>query len=396
MNWLVKIMIALICVYNANVFASEIAPVTHHVVLSVTMDKSSLPNQVDIFNNIFGGQTTPGSPGDSGMLNQNRWNSLTCLSKSTPTNGKCPTNPYWGNGITSPAKSNSLVLQFTQENTKKTVLLTLDGVRRRPPLSDTSLWNAAGNDSGEPITFSASIPRTELAKLTPGANAWKATLIMNLTVWNNNCSTRLQPDIGCSGRYVAPWTADITIKVTDYGTQQIYLPEFGSGTPVVDLGLRFSNSGTPNASATASRTVDMCLYDGSNSSSNQISLLFSDEGKNAPGRADGYFSLFTGNSTDSSKRLDYSLSVVNPLTGSPQVVKNGSEIVWTGVSADTGKVKTRLVSLPGVSGLAQCVPAPMTLTVPEFKISSKSPGKYSGTLRVVYTPTTQSFTDRPG
>ncbi|WP_340138573.1 CfaE/CblD family pilus tip adhesin [Pantoea ananatis] len=46
--------------------------------------------------------------------------------------------------------------------------------------------------------------------------------------------------------------------------------------------------------------------------------------------------------------------------------------------------------LPGVPGTSLCVPAPLTLTTPRFKLSDKSSGQYSGKLRIVYTPTTQT------
>ncbi|WP_367303018.1 CfaE/CblD family pilus tip adhesin [Pantoea stewartii] len=36
------------------------------------------------------------------------------------------------------------------------------------------------------------------------------------------------------------------------------------------------------------------------------------------------------------------------------------------------------------------MPAPLTLTTPPFRLSDKSSGHYSGKLRIVYTPTTQT------
>ncbi|WP_226375925.1 CfaE/CblD family pilus tip adhesin [Pantoea stewartii] len=50
----------------------------------------------------------------------------------------------------------------------------------------------------------------------------------------------------------------------------------------------------------------------------------------------------------------------------------------------------RRVSMPGVPCTSLCVPAPLTLTTPKFRLSDKSSGHYSGMLRIVYTPTTQT------
>lgn len=382
--------------YTPALRADEVAPSSHDFNVEVTMDKASIPSSVIIFDNIFGGMSSSSGSGNSGDVNKNRNNTLTCYTRTDPSNGACPINPYWGNGLSGGGAifDGKLVLRFSNEKTGKTVDLTLNGVKQVLSTLKLSLWNAASYPSGKPITFSLKIDRSELLKLTPGK--WNAHLIMYPTKWVRDCPGpgKNQASQGCSGSRLGSWNSNISLTITDYGTQQIYFPEYGASTPLVDLGLRIKKFGDRTAMADAHRTIDMCLYDGSNSSSNQISLLFTDEGKQAPGRKTGEFSIYApGTSTDPDKRLDYNLSVINPLTGGAQTVKNGEPIIWTGVSADDGKVKTKLVNLPGVNGLAQCVPAPLTFRVPEFKISSKSQGRYSGTLKVVYTPTTQSWRD---
>ncbi|WP_314725829.1 CfaE/CblD family pilus tip adhesin [Serratia liquefaciens] len=50
----------------------------------------------------------------------------------------------------------------------------------------------------------------------------------------------------------------------------------------------------------------------------------------------------------------------------------------------------RQVVLPGVPGISQCVPAPQTPTTPAFIIANKTAGHFTGRLRVIYTPTTQT------
>ncbi len=380
------------CVYAAD---GDINPTPHNVVLSVKMDKASLPPSIVIFNNEFAGKSKRSNTANSSLFRYARNNTLTCLSKTDTSQGACPVNPYWGNGIEGPLTWGNLILRFTQQETGRTVDLTLDGIRKRPPKADVSLWNATSNFGENPITMSISIPRSELTKLSPG-KPWKAHLSMNLTQWISQCSgfgSYGNPSIGCPGSTFVTWNADISIKVTDYGTQKIYFPEYSASNPLIDLGLNIVGK-LSSATANAAKNIDMCLYDGNNSDSSQISLLFRDEGKTAVGRKEGDFSIYSLNGgTDTSNRMDYNISIVNPKTGAPQRVINGQEIIWTGVSASQGNVKVRLVKLPGVSGLVQCVPAPLTLSIPQFRVSSKSPGRYLGRLSIIYTPTTQSWID---
>ncbi|MGK9616956.1 CfaE/CblD family pilus tip adhesin, partial [Salmonella enterica subsp. enterica] len=55
----------------------------------------------------------------------------------------------------------------------------------------------------------------------------------------------------------------------------------------------------------------------------------------------------------------------------------------------TNKGVLRRVVLPGQRNSVLCVPAPMELITPSFTLSSKTAGRYRGTLRIIYTPTTQ-------
>jgi hypothetical protein len=132
----------------------------------------------------------------------------------------------------------------------------------------------------------------------------------------------------------------------------------------------------------------MCLYDGNDSASNRISLRLQDEGVTAAGRPAGQFSIYRrgGNKSKASDRLDYQVSVINPTTGASQALSNGTEIIWS----DTNRRNIqRQVILPGISKPALCVPAPLTLKTPAFSLSDKTAGDYTGTLRIIFTPTTQ-------
>jgi len=194
---------------------------------------------------------------------------------------------------------------------------------------------------------------------------------------------------GCEGIHRVDWTANLSLNVTDYGNQQIFLPAFPTSAPVINLNLNTRPGASNGKTVSGSSSLDMCLYDGNNSASNRISLLLQDEGGTATGRPAGQFSVYRkgGDKSKAGDRLDYQVSVINPTTGALQNVVNGTEIVWS----DTNRRNIqRQVILPGISTPALCVPAPLTLTTPAFSLSDKTAGDYSGTLRIIYTPTTQT------
>lgn len=163
------------------------------------------------------------------------------------------------------------------------------------------------------------------------------------------------------------------------GNPLIFFPEFPLASPNVDLGLK----GGPSGSMSGIRQVDMCLYDGNDSTSKLISLTLRDEGVSAAGRLPGMFSVYRQGS-DKSKvadRLDYELSVLNPTTGATEAVTEGKEFYWGGTN---NRGIQRRVALPGVPGLTYCVPAPLTLKTPAFKANGKNAGHYMGVLKVIY------------
>jgi hypothetical protein len=160
---------------------------------------------------------------------------------------------------------------------------------------------------------------------------------------------------------------------------QIYFPQSPLAPPTVDLGL----ANGPGKTLSGVRQLDMCLYDGHDSTSKLISLTFRDEAASAAGRAPGMFSVYRQGS-DKSKptdRLDYALSIVNPVTGASETVTEGKEFFWAGMN---NRSIQRQVNLPGTPGLTYCVPAPLTFTTPVFKADGKNAGHYTGLLKVIY------------
>ncbi|MFC0228840.1 CfaE/CblD family pilus tip adhesin [Serratia aquatilis] len=302
-------------------------------------------------------------------------NSLICYSETDATYGACPTKLIWYSSV----PANSLKLIFKHEgNTRVTLNLTSE----KNGTGAAASWRPAYLQYG----FSVYIPSSELNKLNlPGK--WQASLKMRVKAWDN-CDTQFTT--GCNGFQRADWNASIVLDVTDLGRQQIYFPAFSTATPQVSLNLN-NRPGVKNVTASGTTLLDMCLYDGSNSSSNRVSLLFQDEGANASGRPAGQFSVYRqgADKNKAANRLDYQVSVINPTTGAAQRVSNGSEIIWT--NTDRRNIQRQVV-LAGVPGVALCVPAPITLTTPAFRLTDKTAGRYTGTLRIIYTPTTQTST----
>jgi hypothetical protein len=174
------------------------------------------------------------------------------------------------------------------------------------------------------------------------------------------------------------------INISTYNPT-IFFPTSRFSTPIINLDFSHRPGSQKNVSGRAS--LDMCLYDGNNSVSNRVSLRFQDEG--ASGRPAGQFSLYLEGADENKakNRLDYQVSVLNPTTGAQQNVANGSEIIWDGVNQRNIQ---RQVILPGIPGVSLCVPAPITLVTSPFIMEDKTAGRYSGMLRIIYMPTTQT------
>ncbi len=357
--------------------ADNTPPASQNTLVNMSFDRRGIPAKIDIWNNIFGGRTTEGCEDLEVCDGKHMLNSLVCHSDSNPENGACPTLPLWSQDI---AGSRSLLLTFTHSGgLKKTVTLNANKGASRAQ----SAWYAAAILS-DTNGFSVSIPQSALNELTlPGQ--WDADLNMQITGWLKCANAN---STGCPGPSIANWHAHITLNITDTGSQQIYFPAFRHAEPRVDLKLNH-RPGTGNIRVSGSNTLDLCLYDGSNSISNQIRLLFQDEGSSAPGRAEGMFSVYrTGaDKNQEANRIDYQVSIINPTTGSSQRLSNSTEIFWT----DTNRRNIlRQVIMPGIPGVSLCVPAPIYLVTPEFSLAGKTAGAYTGILRIIYTPSTQT------
>lgn len=345
----------------------------------MTFDRKSLPAQLFIWNNIFGGASTIPCNSAATCRDKDEINSLVCYSTTNPVNGACPVNLFWWSYLEG-MSPRDLTLRFTHSSGQiKDLKITS---RKVGWSGDTGLSWVAGA-ALKPGGFNTFIPSSELNKLSL-TGVWRAELKMQVKAWDN-CTGW----VNCKGIQRVEWKANLTLNVTDYGNQQIFLPAFPTSAPVINLNLNTRPGAGSGKNVSGSTSLDMCLYDGNNSASNRISLLLQDEGATAAGRPAGQFSIYRrgGDKSKTSDRLDYQVSVVNPITGALQNVANGTEITWS----DTNRRNIqRQVILPGISTPALCVPAPLTLTTPAFSLSDKTAGDYTGTLRIIYTPTTQT------
>ncbi|QET65999.1 MULTISPECIES: CfaE/CblD family pilus tip adhesin [Citrobacter freundii complex] len=363
------------------------APAGRNSSVGISYDRMAPPARFDIWLH---------EPSGYDAADPQKWgrNTLTCLSRTDTTYGACMTAPVWFSA--NPAAPYAINLRFTHALTRKTVDIKVYGDHYL--FISNKVFTFASFVAGgtkviaewnrEPY-FDFYIVKSELDKLTlPGI--WTATLKQNLRQWGSaDCSGDYNDvNVGCPGYLtIANWQANIRIEVVDPGNQQIYLPAFPHSTPIVNLNLT-NFPGRPGGSEIqGENTLDMCLYDGKNSTSTRTYLRFEDNELNASGRTEGAFSIRRrgGSQTDARDRLDYQVLVTNPITGATETVANGKTVVWQGTNDPQ---YLRQVVLPGGREGVLCVPAPIILKTPAFAASSKNAGDYTGTLRIIYTPST--------
>ncbi len=356
-------------------------PANRNDTVEATLDRGAPQGDVMIFNSASGGYDT---------VNFKKWgsNSWTCQSATATTTGACATEPIWEMAGT----STTIRLAFKEEKTGATTVLNLQGesaysrhldcngnaapevvsIARKPiqmaQAATVSSCMAIGWDGRK---LFVKIPAAELKNL-PSGGTWKANLQLNLRLWG----TGTPPTI-------AAFKAAIKLNVTDKNNIQIYLPEFTSATPVVDLKLRT----LPNGSRiSGTSNVDMCLYDGYNAQSTWFDVSASD-GLSIGRRDKGSYSVLldSDRSGDYASRIDYNASLT--YAGKKIALPNNETVRLQGVNNSAG----RSVSLPGISVPVVCTPTPLTLETPDVQSAFKRPGKYSNKLTITFTPSSASL-----
>ncbi|KVN24864.1 pilin protein [Burkholderia pyrrocinia] len=357
-------------------------PADRNDTVEATLDRGAPQGDVMIFNSASGGYDT---------ADYKRWgrNSWTCKSATATTTGACATEPSW---IVA-GDSTTIRLAFKEEKTGATTVLNLHGksvysrhldcsgnaapevmsIARTPiEMAQSSFVSSCPNTGWDGRKLFVKIPAAELKNL-PSGGTWKANLQLNLKLW----STATSPPT------IAVFKAAIKLNVTDKNNIQIYLPEFTSATPVVDLKLRT----LPNGSRiSGTSNVDMCLYDGYNAQSTWFDVSASD-GLTIDRRDKGSYSVLLDKdkSGDYASRIDYNASLT--YAGQKIALPNNETVRLQGVNNSAG----RSVSLPGISVPVVCTPTPLTLATPEVQSAFKRPGKYSNKLTITFTPSSASL-----
>jgi hypothetical protein len=358
-------------------------PAGRNDTVQATRDRGTPVGDVRVFHRASGGYDTS-APYKWGR------NSWTCESLTDTATGACPTEQVWDKAGT----STDIQLSFKEEKTGATAVLTLQGSNdygrhvncsgqvvpgvvsgnRKPmELAQNALHADCTTLIYDERLLLVSIPAAELKKL-PSGGTWKASLRLNLRQWIN---------LGSSSPTLAVFQAAITLDITDKNNIQVYLPEFTSATPTVDLKLRK----LPNGSRMAGTSnVDMCLYDGYNSQSTWFDVSASD-GLTIDRRDNGQYSVLLDQdkSGNYESRVDYTASLT--YAGKKIALPNNETVRLQGVNNSTG----RSVTLPGISVPVVCTPTPLTLETPEFQSVWKRPGRYSNKLTITFTPSSASL-----
>ncbi|WP_175916844.1 MULTISPECIES: CfaE/CblD family pilus tip adhesin [unclassified Burkholderia] len=360
--------------------AASQQPANRNDTAEATLDRAAPQGDVVIFDNASGGYDTS---------EPKKWarNSWTCQSATDAATGACNTSP----ATDATGESSIIKLSFKEEKTGATAVLNLHGqsvLTRRldcnknviplvlsiatKPINEANPYYVAQCDSSiewDGRSLFVKIPAAELKKL-PSGGTWKANLWLNLRQW---ATSGTHPTI-------AVFKSAIELDVTDKNNIQVYLPEYTSATPTVDLKL-------PNGSRmSGTSNVDMCLYDGYNSQSTWFDVSASD-GLTVDRRDKGQYSVLLDKDKSGAyeSRIDYNVSLT--YAGKKIALPNNETVRLQGVNNSAG----RSVSLPGISVPVICTPTPLTLETPEFQSVWKRPGKYSNKLTITFTPSSASL-----
>lgn len=357
-------------------------PAGHTESVQVAFDRGVPVKDLYIFNFVSGGYDTS----DPLKWGRNTW---TCESLNDATKGACPTEPEFNVS----GSYTDIKLSFREEMSGATAILTLLGssnpvVHRAcggtlipggsmlatpRPMEEAKAYTLPNCPSYiyfDERLLSVKIPATELKKV-PSGGIWKASLRLSLRSG------------GPPAPVLAVFSAEIQLNVTDKNNIQIYLPDFATVTPIVDLKLHR----LPNGSRLiGTSNLDMCLYDGYSSQSTWFDISASD-GLTVDRRDKGRYSVLLGidKSTNYESRIDYALSL--EYGGMKVALPNNETVRLQSVNNSAG----RLVWLPGISVPVICTPTPLTFETPEFQSVWKRPGSYSNKLTITFTPSSASL-----
>jgi hypothetical protein len=219
------------------------------------------------------------------------------------------------------------------------------------------------------LAISARIPAAEFKRF-PAGGLWDAH-------WKLRLHRRDRGD-------VSEVNVKIHLTITDTKNVQIFLPQHNTTTPTVDLGL--TGQVSRDGRTTGHRNIDMCLYDGFGAHSSLFDVTIKD-GLTVPQRAPGNFSVVRDGTSGQSpgERIDYRVTYMH--NGQRKTFINGETVSLPG--GDNAEVRS--VYLPNIPVPVMCKPMPLTLETPEFNAKEKAAGSYTGKLKIIFSPSTQSL-----
>ncbi len=290
-----------------------------------------------------------------------------CLSSQNTLNGACPTseNP----SSSSVSGETNITLQFTEKRSLIKRELQIKGYKRLlfkgancpSYLTLNSAHYTCNRNSASGASLYLYIPAGELKNL-PFGGIWDATLKLRV-------KRRYDQTYGT-------YTINITVKLTDKGNIQIWLPQFKSDARV-DLNLRPTGGGT----YIGRNSVDMCFYDGYSTNSSSLELRFQD---NNP-KSDGKFYLRKIN--DDTKEIAYTLSLL--LAGKSLTPTNGTSLnIADAASLEINWNRITAVTMPEISVPVLCWPGRLQL---DAKVENPEAGQYMGNINITFTPSSQTL-----
>ncbi|SDO00139.1 CfaE/CblD family pilus tip adhesin [Pseudomonas poae] len=351
-------------------------PVTNRTDTKTTSIYKDLATDISIWSNVSGGKgsinSTPQPTDDYNYYSRMSW---ACTSSSDKTFGACATAPVWAAGST----ETPIDIEFTEKKTGIKQVLSLSGYNVKanyndiPVIARKNIYDAVGGDGTAQSLLSIYISKQQLEKL-PIGGTWKASLVLNQWRWDPNVK-------------VAKWTANITLNVIDRNNIQIYLPNYNTASPTVDLKLKSTPGAHNDPTLSGNVSIDACLYDGYNAQSNHYYIIISD-----PNSKDKGFYItnkIINPNPKFSNTIPYQVWVstpVEPSIASKQVLSNQPFVL-----ANVAQSTPQLVTLPNVPKPVYCTPWLINLKTANIKQKNQASGRYQGSLHLKFTVPSSSL-----
>lgn len=351
-------------------------PVANRTDTKTTSIYKDLASDIYIWSKVSGGKgsinSNPQPTDDYNYYARMTW---ACISSSDKTFGACATAPVWSGA----SAETPIDIEFTEKKTEIKQVLSLSGYTTKvdynntPVTSNQNIYDAVTGPGAAQSLLSIYISKQQLEKL-PIGGVWKASLVLNQWSWDKTV-------------VVAKWTANITLNVVDRNNIQIYLPNYNTASPTVDLKLKSTPGAHNDPTLSGNVSIDACLYDGYNAQSNSYYITMSD-----PNSKDKGFYItnkIINPNPKFSNTIPYQVWVstpAEPSIASKQVLSN-QPFVLVNVAQST----PQLVTLPNVPKPVYCTPWLINLKTANIKQKTQASGRYQGSLHFKFTVSSSSL-----